>query len=142
MKGQLWTGRVLSGLAVAFLVMDSVIKLVPIQAVSQTLSQLGYPTSLEFERGLGMLGLACVLFYAWPRTSVLGAVLLTGYLGGAMSAQLRVGNPVFSHLLFGSYLGLAIWAGLWLRMPALRTILPLRPIGANHGAGEVPAAAP
>jgi hypothetical protein len=134
MRRQLWAGRVISGLVIAFLLMDGVIKLVPIPAVSATLAQLGYPTSPEFERGLGMLGLACTLLYAWPRTSVLGAVLLTGYLGGAMSAQLRVDNPLFSHLLFGAYLGVAAWAGLWLRMPSLRAILSFSPmsVGNDH----------
>jgi hypothetical protein len=142
MNKQVWTGRILSGLVIAFLLMDSVIKLVPIAAVSETLSQLGYPTSPDFERGLGMLGLACTLLYAWRPTSVLGAVLLTGYLGGAMSAQLRVGNPMFSHLLFGAYLGLAAWAGLWLRIPALRAIFPLRLTREKFDAGEMPTVAP
>lgn len=120
-----WAGRALSAAAVAFLLVDGVIKLIPISAVSETLSQLGFPTTPGFERGLGCVGLACTVVYAIPRTTVLGAILLTGYLGGAMSAQLRVGNPVFSHLLFGAYLGVAVWGGLWLRMPAIRLILPI-----------------
>lgn len=136
---QRWAGRLISGAAVAFLLMDGTIKLVPVAAVSATLSELGYPTTLGFERGLGALGLACTLLYAVPRTSILGAVLLTGYLGGAMSAQLRVGNPLFSHLLFGGYLGLAVWGGLWLRLPAVRSLLPIN-VGDRVAVGSNPAA--
>ena len=75
-------------------------------------------------RGLGVLGLTCTLLYAWPRTAVLGAILLTGYFGGAIATHLRAGSPIFSHLLFGFYLGLMVWGGLYLRDPRIRRLLP------------------
>jgi hypothetical protein len=122
----LWTGRVLSGLVVLFLLFDGAIKLVPIQPVTDTMMQLGYSGDPSLARGLGVLTLLCAVLYAWPRTSVLGAVLLTGLLGGAIATHLRVGSPLFSHLLFGGYLGLIAWGGLYLRHPALRRLLPFR----------------
>jgi hypothetical protein len=124
-KIQVWTGWVLTILFALFMVVDNVIKLIPIAAVSDALGPLGFPTDATFERGLGVLGLFCTILYIIPRTSILGAILLTGYLGGAIAAQLRVGNPLFSHLLFGAYLGIIAWGGLWLRMPAVRAIIPI-----------------
>lgn len=121
----LLTGRALSGLVVLFLVFDGAIKLVPIQPVTDTLMQLGYPGDASMARGLGVLTLACAALYAWPRTSVLGAILVTGLLGGAMATHLRVGSPLFSHLLFGFYLGVAAWGGLYLRSSRLRALFPL-----------------
>ena len=122
----MWTGRILSGLVVLFLLFDGAIKLIPISAVTETMEQLGYPASADVARGLGVLTLLCTVLYAVPRTSVLGAILLTGYLGGAMATHLRVGSPIFSHLLFGFYLGLMVWGGLYLRDPRLRALIPLR----------------
>lgn len=116
------TGLVMSGLVIAFLLFDS--KLVPIAAVTETMAALGYPPGLE--RGLGVLTLVCTLLYAVPRTSVLGAILLTGLFGGAMATHLRVGSPLVSHLLFGLYLGLLMWGGLYLRDARLRGLIPLR----------------
>jgi hypothetical protein len=121
-----WTGRVLSALFILFMVFDAGIKLIPIAAVTQTMEQLGYPTSDSLARGLGILALICTALYATPRTSVLGAILLTGYLGGAIATHLRVGSPVFSHLLFGVYLGLMMWGGLYLRDAQLRALVPVR----------------
>lgn len=120
----LWTGRVLSGLVIVFLVFDGVIKLIPLDVVIETSKQLGIPTDLAFT--LGVLTLVCVILYAIPQTSILGAVLLTGYLGGAMYVHLRAGSPLFSHTLFGVYLGLMIWGGLYLRDERLRLIFPWR----------------
>jgi hypothetical protein len=122
----LWVGRLLSGLAIAFLLMDGAIKLVPIAPVTETLQQLGYSGSDAQARGLGVLTLLCTIFYAIPRTSLLGAVLLTGYLGGAIATHLRVDSPLLSHMLFGLYLGLMVWGGLYLRDPAVRVLLPFR----------------
>lgn len=121
-----WTGRVLSALVVLFLLFDGVIKLVPITPVIMTMEQLGFPVSVEMARGLGALTLLCTLLYAIPRTSVLGAILLTGYLGGAIATHLRAGSPVFSHLLFGVYLGLMAWGGLYLRDTRLQRLIPVR----------------
>jgi len=124
--GQLWTGRIMSGLVVAFLVFDGGIKLAPLAIVTETMQQLGYSGSPELARGLGVMTLVIALLYALPRTSLLGAILLTGLLGGAMATHLRVGSPLFSHLLFGLYLGLLAWGGLYLRDPRLRRLFPVR----------------
>ena len=121
----LWTGRVLSGIAVLFLVFDGAIKLVPIQPVTDSLRELGYPATDSFARFLGIVTLLCTALYAWPRTAVLGAVLLTGVMGGAIASHLRLGDPLFSHTLFGVYLGLLFWVGLWLRDERVRRIMPL-----------------
>jgi hypothetical protein len=122
----IWIGRTLSGLVILFLVADSAMKLVPLPIVPETMGQLGYPTSVELARGLGIITLLCTALYAFPRTAVLGAILLTGYMGGAMATHLRVGSPPFSHTLFGLYLGLMIWGGLYLRDERLRALIPLR----------------
>jgi hypothetical protein len=122
----IWAGRIMSGLVIAFLLFDGAVKLVPIAPVTETMEQLGYPVSATLARGLGVLTLVCTVLYLVPQTSVLGAILLTGYLGGAIATHLRVGSPIFSHLLFGLYLGLMVWGGLYLRDPWLRTLIPLR----------------
>ncbi len=122
----LWIGRVMSGLVVAFLIFDGGIKLAPLSVVTETMQQLGYSASPELARGLGVMTLAIALLYALPRTSILGAILLTGLLGGAMATHLRVGSPLFSHLFFGRYLGLLAWGGLYLRDTKLRRMIPLR----------------
>lgn len=122
--GAVWTGRVLRGLVTAFLVFDGGIKVIGLPVVAETMGELGWPAHLSF--GLGVMTLGIALLYAWPRTALLGAVLLTGLLGGAIAAQLRVGNPLFSHLLFGVYLGVFAWGGLWLNDARLRALMPLR----------------
>lgn len=119
-----WSGRALSGLLVLFLLFDGAIKLVPLEIVTETSLQLGIPTHLA--RTLGVLTLAGTILYAFPRTAVLGAILLTGYLGGAIYVHVRADSPLFSHTLFGVYVGVIMWGGLWLRDPALRALLPLR----------------
>ncbi len=120
----LWTGRALSAVVVLFLAFDGAMKLIPLDVVLETSRQFGIPEDLA--RTLGILTLVGTLLYAIPRTSLLGAVLLTGYLGGAVYVHLRAGSPVFSHLLFGVYVGALMWAGLYLRDPLLRTLFPLR----------------
>jgi hypothetical protein len=120
----MWVGRILSGLVVLFLVFDGAIKLVPIEAVTESLTELGYP--VELARGLGVLVLVCTILYVIPRTAVLGAILLTGLLGGAIATHLRVGSPLFTHLLFGAYLGVMAWGGLFLRDERVRALIPLR----------------
>ena len=124
-KAALWTGRVLSGLVILFLTVDGVIKLVPIQPVIDSLRELGYPTSVAFARFIGVVTLVGTALYAWPRTSLLGAVLLTGLMGGAIATHLRLDHPLFSHTLFGVYLGLFLWGGLWLRNERLRRLVPI-----------------
>jgi len=123
-RGSQWTGRVLSGLAVAFLIFDSVGKLLEVQPVIDGTKQLGYPPDIVF--GLGVTLLSCVLAYLLPRTSVLGAVLLTGYLGGAVATHVRVGSPFFTHVLFPTYIAALLWGGLMLRDARLRALLPWR----------------
>jgi hypothetical protein len=120
----LWTGRVFSGLAVAFLIFDSVGKLLEVQPVTDGTKQLGYPTDIVFSLGVTLL--SCVLAYLVPRTSVLGAVLLTGYLGGAVATHVRVGNPLFTHVLSPTYVAALLWGGLMLRDTRLRAFLPWR----------------
>lgn len=90
------------------------------------MDQLGYPANVSLARGLGILTLVCTVLYAIPRTSVLGAILLTGLLGGAIATHLRVGSPLFTHLLFGVYLGLMVWGALYLRDDRLRALIPWR----------------
>lgn len=119
-------GSILSGLIVAFLVLDGAIKLIPISPVTETMAALGYSSDPMLARGLGIITLACALLYAIPRTSVLGAILLTGLLGGAIATHLRVGSPIFSHLLFGAYLGIIAWGGLYLRYEAVRRMIPFK----------------
>ena len=118
-----WIGRILSGVVVAFLLFDGAIKLPPLQPVTDTLASLGWPADPMTARGLGILILALAALYAWPRTAMLGAILLTGYLGGAVATHVRVGNPLFTHVLFGVYLGALAWGGLWLRDARLRALV-------------------
>jgi DoxX-like family len=125
-RSQRIAGLILSGLIVAFLVFDGAIKLVPIAPVTETMTALGYSGDPMLARSLGIITLVCALLYAIPRTSVLGAILLTGLLGGAIATHLRVGSPVFSHLLFGAYLGILAWGGLYLRYEAVRRMIPFK----------------
>ncbi len=119
-RGARWTGRVLSALALAFLAMDATIKLLrSSQAVAGTVA-LGYPEGVLVE--LGAIQLACWILYAVPRTAVLGALLWTGYLGGAVATQLRVGNPLLTHVLFPVYVAALLWGGLWLRDGRVRQL--------------------
>lgn len=125
-KGQLIAGRVLSGLAILFLLFDAGLKLVAPQfAIDNGPPNLGWPPEIETMYLLAILLLIPTLLHIWPRTAILGAILITGYLGGAIATQVRVGNPLFSHILFGVYLGLMLWGGLWLRDPRVRAMIPL-----------------
>jgi hypothetical protein len=119
-----WTGRIASALVVLFLTLDGVGKLLQIAPVVEASAQLGYPNSLT--RGIGIVVLTCAVLYAIPRTAVLGAILLTGLLGGAIASHLRIGSPLFTHVLFGAYVGVLAWGGLWLRDERLRTLVPNR----------------
>jgi hypothetical protein len=126
-KGQLIAGRVLSGLVILFLLFDAGLKLVsPETAIKYSPPGLGWPLEVGTMYMLGILLLIPTLLYIWPRTAVLGAILITGYLGGAIATHLRIDSPLFSHTLFGVYLGVMLWAGLWLRSPALRLLVTPR----------------
>ncbi len=121
--GKACAGRVLSGIVVLFLLLDGGMKLVPLQVVSDTMVQLGWPADPPTIRALGVVLIASALLYVYPRTALLGAILLTAYLGGAVATHVRIGSPLFSHILFGVYVGALAWIGLLLREPRLRTLL-------------------
>jgi len=119
----LWAGRIVSALPALFLLVDGGMKLVkPVPVVEATV-QLGYPESVIF--GLGIVLLACTVVYLVPRTSILGAILLTGYLGGAVATHVRVGDGLFP-IFFPVILGVLVWGGLFLRDSRLRALLPWR----------------
>ena len=117
-----WTGFAMSAVVVLFLLMDSGMKLAAIQPVLEAGQQIGFP-GVAMARRLGAVLLVCTLLYVWPRTAVLGAILVTAFLGGAVATHVRLGNPLFSHVLFGVYLGILLWGGLLLREPRLKALL-------------------
>ncbi len=119
-------GRAMSGLFVAFFLLDAGMKLPPLQPVVDTMAALGWPADAATARTLGLVMLASLALYIYPPTALLGAILVTGYLGGAVATHARIGSPLFTHTLFGVYVGLLAWGGLWLRSPALRALLPLK----------------
>jgi hypothetical protein len=119
-----WAGWVVSGLVAAFLAMSASFKFLTPDIVRETMSGLGWP--VEYDLMIGVLEAVLVILYLIPRTAVLGAILETALLGAAVATNVRVGNPLFSHELFGVYLGVMIWGGLWLRDPRIRALLPLR----------------
>src|ERR1700693_4383871 len=121
---KLWAGRILSALPVLFLVFDSVIHIMKPAPVREGFARLGYSLSLAVP--LGIIELVCMVLYVIPRTSVLGAALLTGYLGGAVATNLRAGAPLFSNVLVPVYLGVMLWGGLYLRDDKLRSVFPVR----------------
>jgi hypothetical protein len=124
-SGMVWAGRAMSGLFILFMLGASVMpKFFMPQVSGPVMIQLGWPT--KYTVLIGIIELAGTLLYAFPRTAALGAVILMALLGGAMATQLRIDNPLFSHILFSLYLGLFMWGGLWLRDPKLRAIFPIR----------------
>jgi hypothetical protein len=118
----LWTGRILSALAVLFLLFDAAGHLIVPAQVVEAFNRLAFPLGLS--PALGFVELICVALYAIPRTSILGAILLTGYLGGAVATHLRVRDPLFD-TLFPIIFGVLVWAGLFLRDARLRALIPL-----------------
>jgi DoxX-like family len=129
-KKGLWTGRVISALAALFLIFDGVTKVLKEPHVLAASVQMGFPESTIV--GIGIILLVCTAFYVIPRTSILGAILLTGYLGGAIASQVRIGKPLFD-MLFPAFFGVLIWAGILLCDQPLRTLIPLR----SHPTGTV-----
>jgi len=121
-----WVGRVLSGITICFFVLDGGMKLIQPQAVIDSTKQIGWPADPIMLTVLGLVLLICAALYAVPRSAVLGAILLTGYLGGAVSAHARAGDPLFTHDLFGAYLGIMVWGGLWFRDARIRELIPLK----------------
>jgi hypothetical protein len=120
-----WAGRIMSALAIVFFTFDGVTKLVQPQIVIDATRQIGWPADATTLAVLGAILLACAALYAFPRTATLGAILLTGYLGGAVAAHARLGDPLFTHILFGVYLGLFVWGGLWCRDARIRALIPI-----------------
>jgi hypothetical protein len=120
----LWTGRILSGFVTAFLLFDATIHLLKPAPVVEGFAKLGFPIRLAVP--LGIIMLVCLLLYVVPRTSILGAILLTGYLGGAVATQMPTGNSLFGEVLFPVYVGVMVWGGLYLRDARLRTLIPWR----------------
>ncbi|MET0659460.1 MAG: DoxX family protein [Steroidobacteraceae bacterium] len=123
MRGSMWwTGFAMSAIVVLFLLMDAGAKLAAVRPVLEAGEQIGFP-GVSMARTLGAILLACTALYVFPRTSVLGAILLTAYLGGAVAVHVRLSNPLFTHVLFGVYVGVLMWGGLVLRQPGLRDLL-------------------
>jgi DoxX-like family len=122
--GRLWTGRILSALPVLFMLMDGVMKLMKPDFVVKATTQMGYPESVILP--LGIVVLICTTLYAVPPTAILGAILLTGYLGGAVATHVRAGDPLFTHVLAPIYFAILIWGGLYLREPRLSSLVPVR----------------
>jgi hypothetical protein len=123
-KAARWTGYALTGIFSLFMLFDVAIKLIRHPMVEQTMQQLGFPAGLGFP--IGVIEALCLVLYLVPRTALLGAVLFMSIFGGAVAVHLRSGDPLFSHVLFGVYLGVVMWGGLWLREPVLRTLFPIR----------------
>ncbi len=123
-KGKRWAGYILTGLPALFLLMDVVGKFVKPEPVVTGTIELGFNESVIVP--LGIVLLISTLLYIFPKTSVLGAVLLTGYLGGAVATHVRVGSPLFTHTLFPIYLGIMLWLGLYFRESRLKELLPFR----------------
>lgn len=116
-------GWALTGIFALFMLMDTGIKLVSLPIVEQTMKQMGYPPGLGFP--IGVIEAVCLALYLVPRTSVLGAVLFMGVFGGGIASHMRLQDPLLTHTLFGVYLGLFMWGGLWLRDPGLRALFPV-----------------
>lgn len=117
-------GWIMSGLMILFMLFDSISKVALEHHVVEATTRIGYPLSTI--RPLGIICLLCTVLYAVPRTSILGAILLTGYLGGAIASKVRIDDPLFSSVLFGVYFGILVWSGLYLRDERLRSLIPLR----------------
>jgi hypothetical protein len=123
-KVWLWTGRVLSGITVLFMLFDAISKLALESHVVDATTKIGYPVAAI--RPIGLIALLCTILYSVPRTAILGAILLTGFYGGAVASKIRIEDPLFSSILFAVYLGLIAWGGLYLRDQRLRTLFPFR----------------
>lgn len=133
-KPLLWTGRILRGLSILFLFVDGAMKLVRPAPVTQAFADLGFPASTVVPIGVTLL--LCVALYALPRTRVLGAILLTGYLGGAVATHVQAGSPLFTHTLFPVYVGILAWGGAFLGDARLRALVPVCPPPARQASHQ------
>lgn len=122
-RASLWTGRVISGLVVLFMLFDGISKVMKAQQVIDATVRIGFPVTTIV--GIGITLLVCTLLYVIPNTSILGAILLTGYLGGATAAQVRAGSPTFE-TVFPVIFGILVWLGVYLREARIRRLVPLR----------------
>jgi hypothetical protein len=122
--GRLWASRIVGALTILFLLFDTIVKVLRLPPAVEGTVRLGYPESVVL--GIGIIELMCLVVYVIPRTSILGAVLLTGYLGGAVATHVRIGSPLLSHTFFPIYVGVLAWIALLLRDDLLRNLLPLR----------------
>jgi DoxX-like family len=120
----IWIGRVLSALAILFLLFDTVLKILQLPVAVEGTTQLGYPAGVVF--GIGVVELVCLALYVFPPTSVIGAILFTGYLGGAIATHVRIGSPLFTHILFPIYVAVLLWGGLFARDDRVRALLSIR----------------
>jgi hypothetical protein len=120
-KGRVWAGRILHGLVILFLIMDVVMKLLRMQPAIDATIRLGFKPDAVFT--IGLIGLACLIVYVIPRTTLIGALLWTSYLGGAVAIQMRAGSSVFE-TTFPIYVGIVMWLGLWLRDARVNRLLP------------------
>ena len=123
-KSRIWIARTLTGLAVAFLVFDTVMKLLKLTPAVEGTASLGYPASSVFD--IGLLEAICVAAFLVPRTRILGAILLTGYFGGAIATHVRLANPLFTHILFPVYIAAMIWGGQFLLDARVRALVSPR----------------
>ena len=123
-KRAIWAGRIISGFITVFMIFDGVIHILKPAPVVEAFAKLNFP--LRFAIPLAVIELFCLLLYAIPRTAILGAILLTGYYGGAVAIQLPTGNSLFGEILFPVYFGILLWAGIYLRDERLRALIPLR----------------
>jgi hypothetical protein len=120
-KAKIWTGRIMGGIAILFMLMDSIFKFIVNEDVIKGTTELGF--QVHHLPILGTLGLVATLLYIFPRTEILGAILLTGYWGGAIATHVRMDNPLFSHILFPVYLGILAWGALWIKHEGLRKLI-------------------
>ena len=123
-KKTLWAGRIITGLVTAFLIFDAGIHIMKPAPVVEAFAKLNFP--IRYAIPLGIIELVGILLYVIPRTSMLGAIFLTGYLGGAIAVQLPTGNSLFGEVLFPVYIAVFLWGGIYLRDARLRTMVPLR----------------
>lgn len=118
---KVWTGRIMAGIVILFMLMDSIFKFIVNEEVIKGTTDLGF--GLHHLPTLGTLGLIATLLYIIPRTEILGAILLTGYWGGAIATHVRMDNPLFTHILFPVYLGVLAWGALWVKNERLRSVI-------------------
>jgi len=123
-KSRLWASRIMGGLIILFMFVDSAFKFIPNEEIIKGSTDLGYQA--HHLPIMGTLGLISIILYTFRRTEILGAILLTGYWGGAIATHVRLDNPLFSHILFPVYLGLLAWGALWLKNERLRKLIPVK----------------